>query len=157
MHKVIVTVQGPAGSGKSAVAQVIAMLLDKVELKATTDLSVDLRNTDELQVVIDGLIARDTHIDIREVHTSGGEGVRTLLNFKPGVPKRLRVQPEIVDTAWEDRKAQLISGKLAHNGEDVKRLAHELIDEYLSMADDGEVPSDWPLDLQRDISLYRNR
>lgn len=66
MNKITVEVSGPAGVGKSAIVQLIAMLLSKVELNATLDLNSDLRSMDDLQVVVDSIKER-TQILVCEV------------------------------------------------------------------------------------------
>lgn len=61
---IVIEVKGAADSGTSALAQSIAMFLNKLDLSASTTLSVDLSNTDELQDLIDTIKERGTHIAI---------------------------------------------------------------------------------------------
>lgn len=66
MNKIVITVNGFAGSGKSAVAQAIAQFLTHLELNVSTDLAVDLRNAEELQKVIDCIKNQGTTFTVRE-------------------------------------------------------------------------------------------
>ena len=66
MNKITVTVSGQAGSGKSAVAQAIQMLLTSQGLHTSVDLSVDLRKAKDLDTVVESIKA-STQIVVCEV------------------------------------------------------------------------------------------
>lgn len=73
MDLITVEVHGPAGSGKSAIAQIVAHVLAQLELNASTDLAVDLRSVGNLEAAVDAIKARGTQIVVRETQTRKGQ------------------------------------------------------------------------------------
>lgn len=69
MDLITVEVHGPAGSGKSAIAQIVAHVLAQLELNASTDFAVDLRSVENLEAAVDAIKARGTQIVVRETQT----------------------------------------------------------------------------------------
>lgn len=67
---ITIEVKGPAGSGKSAIAQTMAMLLQQLDLNVTTSLDTDLRSGEALEQVVAGLADRGTQINIVEKQES---------------------------------------------------------------------------------------
>lgn len=64
---ITIEIKGPSGSGKSAVAQTLAMLLQQLDLNVTTDLGIDVRSVEALEQVVGALAERKTRINIVEV------------------------------------------------------------------------------------------
>ncbi len=63
---ITVEVKGPAGSGKSAIAQIIAQTLQTLELNTSIDMNCELRVMDELQTVVDSMVDQETRIRVIE-------------------------------------------------------------------------------------------
>lgn len=66
---ITITVSGPAGSGKSAVAQTLSMLLQQLDLNVTTELGTDLRSVEALEQIVASLSAHKISINIAEAQT----------------------------------------------------------------------------------------